>query len=181
MTGKRLFISLDVPADVAGVLVRLDPHLPGVRWLRGEQMHLTLSFLGQVGPEAEEALRGALSKISWKRFLLPLCGLGLFPSQGAPRILWIGVGNGHPHLFQLHKRVHEAALHAGLEPELRPFRPHITLARCRDISAASVRPYLRENRDLEIGMFQVESFFLNSSALTSAGSVYTGELEVPAR
>jgi 2'-5' RNA ligase len=181
VSSKRLFISLELPASVTQRLAELDPHLRGVRWLAPEQMHLTLSFLGDVSPDVAEALRKNLSAIEWKAFFLPLSGLGTFPGKGRPNILWIGVGTGHPHLFQLHKRVQEAAIRAGLEPDLRSFHPHVTLARCRDVSAESIRPFLRAHAAFDAGMIHVESFCLNSSELTPAGSVYSRELTVQCR
>jgi 2'-5' RNA ligase len=142
-------------------------------------MHLTLSFLGEVSHEVEEALKKNLNAIEWKAFFLPICGLGTFPGKGRPNILWIGVGTGHPHLFQLHKRVQEAAIRAGLEPDLRSFHPHITLARCWNVFAESVRPFLKTHAAFDAGIIHVESFCLNSSELTPAGSVYTPELILP--
>ena len=178
MSTKRLFVSVELPPAIAQLLADLDPHLRGVRWLAPEQMHLTLSFLGNVSAETEEKLRANLSAISWKAFFLPLVGLGTFPGKGRPNILWLGVGRGHPHLFQLHKRVQEAALVAGLEPDLRAFHPHITLARCRDVSPESLRPFLRAHAGFDAGMIHVESFCLNSSELTPSGSVYSRELVI---
>lgn len=178
MNAKRLFVSLELPHSTAQRLVELDPHLRGIRWLEPEQMHLTLSFLGNVPTDIEEALKKNLEAIEWKAFFLPLVGFGAFPSKGRPNVIWIGVGTGHPHLFQLHKRVQEAALHAGLEPDLRAFHPHVTVARCRDVSSEAIRPFLKAHADFDAGMIHVESFCLNSSELTPAGSVYTRELVV---
>jgi 2'-5' RNA ligase len=181
VNAKRLFVSLELPPAVTEHLAELDPHLRGVRWLAPEQMHLTISFLGNVPGDVEESLRKNLEAIAWKAFFLPISGPGTFPGKGRPNILWVGVGTGHPHLFQLHKRVQEAAIHAALEPELRSFHPHITLARCRDVSAESVRPFLRTHAAFDAGMIHVESFCLNSSQLTPSGSVYTRELVVGSR
>lgn len=179
MTAKRLFTSIELPESVTKRLAELDPHLRGVRWLDPRQMHLTLAFLGNVSAEIQETLSKKLQTISWKPFFLPLIGLGTFPSKGWPKIIWIGVGSGHPHLFQLHKRVQEAALAAGLEPDLRSFHPHVTLARCRDVSPQTTRPFLKSHATFDAGMIRVESFFLNSSKLTTSGSVYTPELVCP--
>ena len=176
MNAKRLFVSIELPESITKGLVELDPHLRGVRWLDLRQMHLTLAFLGNVGTEIQETLSEKLRAISWKSFFLPLIGLGTFPSKGWPKIIWIGVGSGHPHLFQLHKRVQEAILAAGLEPDLRSFHPHVTLARCRDVSPQTIRPFLKSHADFDAGMIHVKSFCLNSSQLTPAGSVYTAEL-----
>lgn len=144
-------------------------------------MHLTLAFLGNVSADIQETLSEKLQAISWKSFFLPLIGLGTFPGKGWPKIIWIGVGTGHPHLFQLHKRVQEALLATGLEPDLRSFHPHVTLARCRDVSPETIRPFLKLHAAFDAGMIHVESFALNSSELTAAGSRYTRELSLPSR
>ena len=173
---KRLFVSIELPDSVRQRLAALDPQLRGVRWLEPKQMHLTLAFLGNVAAETQKTLSEKLQAISWKSFFLPLIGFGTFPSKGWPKIIWIGVGTGHPHLFQLHKRVQEALLAVGLEPDLRSFHPHVTLARCRDVSPQTIRPFLKSHAAFDAGMVHVESFHLNSSELTPAGSVYTAEL-----
>jgi RNA 2',3'-cyclic 3'-phosphodiesterase len=177
---KRLFVSLELPDSVAEVLVRPNPHRRGVRWLAAEQMHLTLGFLGVAAAAAEEKLREHLGAIGFSAFFLPLHGLGIFPGKDRPKIIWIGVGAGHPHLFQLHKRVADAALAAGLGADLRPWHPHITLARCQDVSAESMRPFLRAHADFDTGLVRIDSFQLKSSLLMQAGSVYTTELVIPA-
>ncbi|HEX3818440.1 MAG TPA: RNA 2',3'-cyclic phosphodiesterase [Chthoniobacterales bacterium] len=181
MSTKRLFVSLDLPPIVAAALVRLNPQLAGVRWLPAEQLHLTLAFFGDVAPEMEEKLAGKLRVIHFARFFLPIAGVGTFPSRGEPKIIWIGVGRGHPHLFQLHKLVTDAALAAGLEPDLRPWHPHITLARCRDVSRQTIQRFLREHADAEFGLTPIDSFSLQSSRLTPAGSVYDCELRISPR
>ena len=178
---SRLFVSLELPESVRQHLAEINPHLRGVRWLAPEQMHLTLSFLGNVSAEIQEALSENLGAISWKSFFLPLIGFGAFPGKRRPNVIWIGVGRGHPHLFQLHKRVQEAAFAAGLEPDLRAFHPHVTIARCHDVSAEAIRPFLKTHAAFNAGMIHVESFCLNSSELTPAGSVYTKEITVPSR
>jgi 2'-5' RNA ligase len=178
---KRLFVSIELPESITITLAGLDPHVRGVRWLDPHQMHLTLAFLGGVANDTQQTLSEKLEAISWKSFFLPLVGLGTFPSKGWLKIIWIGVGTGHPHLFQLHKRVQEALLAVGLEPDLRSFHPHVTLARCRDVSPQTIRPFLKSHANFDAGMIHVESFQLNSSELTPAGSIYTRELIVPGR
>jgi RNA 2',3'-cyclic 3'-phosphodiesterase len=176
---KRLFVSLDFPVAVAELLVRLNPSVPGVRWLAADQIHLTLAFLGNVAAAAEEKLCANFRAIQFTSFFLPLQGVGSFPARGQPKIIWIGVGRGHPHLFQLHKRVTDAALAAGLDADLRPWRPHVTLARCDKVSAQSIRPFLRAEGDFDAGLVSIDAFQLKSSLLTPGGSIHTTELLVP--
>ncbi len=178
---KRLFAAVDLPVSVRRSLQELDPSIPGVKWTQTDQMHLTLGFFGNVDPDREEKLRGRLQEIKFGSFFLPLAGVGSFKSRGAPSVVWIGVGRGHPHLFQLHKEVSEAALAASIEPDLRPWHPHITLARCRGASAQAVRRFVGENEKLDGGMFPVDHFTLYSSRLSPAGSDYGSELIVPSR
>lgn len=181
MTTQRLFVAIDLPGTIRHFLQQLDPQLPGMRWAHARQMHLTLGFFGDVPGETEAHLQEKLSAIRFSPFVLPVQAMGAFPPKGPPKIVWIGVGAGHPHLFQVHKRVQEAALAAHLEPDLRPWHPHITLARCRDVSPAAARKFLVQNSELDAGMFRVEEFSLYSSQLTSTGSLYTRELSIPCR
>jgi len=181
MTGKRLFVAIELPESTKRLLVDLDPQIYGARWLDAEQMHLTLAFFGVVPEDVDLKLREKLSAIVFGAFFLPIVGVGTFPPKGPPKIIWIGVGRGHPHLFQLHKRVQEAALGAGLEPDLRPFHPHVTLARCQRISLELIRKFLKANVDLDAGMIRVDSFHLYSSKLTPAGPIHTRELAVRCR
>ena len=181
MTSKRLFVAIDLPESTRQSLAALDPHLRGVRWTDPGQMHLTLSFFGEVRDETDLALREKLSAIEFGAFFLPIVRLGAFSAKGAPKIIWIGVGKAHPHLFQIHKRVQEAALGAGLEPELRPWHPHITIARCRGVSAQSLRKFLQSNAEFDAGLIHVEAFHLYSSNLTPAGPIHTREFSVHCR
>ncbi|PYJ68512.1 MAG: RNA 2',3'-cyclic phosphodiesterase [Verrucomicrobia bacterium] len=175
---KRLFVAIDLSEATRKLLAGLDPHIRGVRWTDPQQIHLTLGFFGDVPNDADIALREKLSAIEFGAFFLPISGVGAFSAKGAPKIIWIGVGKAHPHLFQIHKRVQEAALAAGIEPELRPWHPHITIARCRDVSAQSLRKFLQSNEDFDVGMIRVDAFHLYSSKLTPAGPIHTRELSV---
>jgi 2'-5' RNA ligase len=175
---KRFFVAIDLPESTKQFLVDLDPKIRGVRWTEAAQMHLTLAFFGDVPEDVDLTLREKLSAIEFGAFFLPITGAGTFPPKGPPKIIWIGVGRGHPHLFQVHKRVQEAALAAGIEPELRAWHPHITLARCRDVAPQSIRKFLQSNADLEAGMIHVEEFHLYSSKLTPAGPIHTRELTI---
>src|SRR6201982_3519095 len=175
---KRLFVAVDLPDSMRQLLAALDPAFCGVRWTELDQMHLTLGFFGDVPEDIELKLPEKLSAIGFGAFFLHVNGVGAFSSKGAPKIIWIGVGKAHPHLFQIHKRVQEAALAAGLEPELRPWHPHITIARCRNVAAPSLRRFLQSNAEFDAGMIRVDAFHLYSSKLTSAGPIHTRELTV---
>ena len=178
---KRLFVAIDLPESTRQFLADLDPHIHGVRWTDAVQMHLTLGFFSDVSEEVDLAFREKLGAIEFGAFFLPIIDVGKFPPKGPPKIIWIGVGRGHPHLFQLHKRVSDAAIAAGLDADLRPWHPHITIARCRDVAPEPLRNFLKANIDLDAGMTHVDAFYLYSSKLTPAGPIHTRELSVHCR
>lgn len=177
---QRLFVAIDLPDNIAQRLVALDPHYRGLIFSPISQIHLTLAFFASVPPPTADALRERLTAISFRSFFLPVVGLGIFSKRGQPHILWVGVGQAHPHLFQLHKRVNETALACRLPIEERAWTPHFTLARARGISAAMMNSFLKKHRDLDAGMFRVEEFHLYQSTLTPAGAIHRRDLTIGA-
>ena len=177
---QRLFIAIDLPDEMAETLVALDPHYRGLVFSPISQIHLTLAFFAGVPPATTEALKEKLTVISFRPFFLPVIGLGSFSKRGQPHILWVGVGKAHPHLFQLHKRVNEAALTCNLPIEERAWTPHFTIARARSFSTALMKSFLKKHRDFDAGMFRVEEFHLYQSTLTPAGPIHQRELTVSA-
>jgi 2'-5' RNA ligase len=177
---QRLFIAIDMPDEMAERLSALDPHYRGLIFSPVVQIHLTLAFFASVRFETAEALKGKLAAISFRAFFLPVTGLGTFSRRGEPHILWIGVGHAHPHLFQLHKRVNEAALACGLPIDERAWTPHFTIARARGVSAAMINSFLKKHPEFDAGIFRVEEFHLYQSTLTPAGSIHRRDLTIRA-
>ena len=181
MNPQRLFVAIDLPDNIAESLVALDPHYRGLIFSAPSQIHLTLAFFAAVDPATADSLKEKLAAISFRAFFLPVMGLGTFSKNRMPRILWIGVGHGHPHLFQLHKRVNEAALVCNLPIEERAWTPHFTIARGGGISPALMRSFLKKHRDYDAGMIHVEEFHLYQITLTPAGPVHRRDLTIEAR
>jgi RNA 2',3'-cyclic 3'-phosphodiesterase len=120
---ERLFIALTLPDAVRDVLAALAHPLPGVSWTRPEQLHVTLRFLGDVPESKIEPMIARLVTVEVVPFILPVEGVGTFPPNRPPRVLWIGVGSGHPRLFQLRQRLDDALLASGLQLDVRTFHP----------------------------------------------------------
>ena len=89
---------------------------------------------------------------------------------------WAGVGKGHPHLFALHRRIQDAVLYAGLEANLKPFHPHVTIGRAKGISRQALQPFLRSHAETEFGLVKVNGFALYSSVLDAGGATYHVEM-----
>ncbi len=175
-SSKRLFVGIEIPSNCQAGLRTIDPRIAGLRWLSVGQFHLTLSFLGQIETRAEERLQAVLSEVRVPPFFLPLRGVGTFSSRGRISVVWVGVGKGHPHLFALHQRIQDAILSAGIEPDLKPFHPHVTVGRAKGISQQAIRPFLRSQADTEFGMFWVTGFALYSSVLAEEGATHRIEM-----
>jgi 2'-5' RNA ligase len=176
---KRLFIGLELPSSCKASMAEIDPGLRGLRWLAPEQVHLTLSFLGNVDAAAEVRLIEELRGVHVPNFFLPLRGIGAFNARGRPSVVWVGVGRGHPHLFALHQHIQSAVLRSGFEPDLKSFHPHVTIARARDVSAQGLQPFLRKHREADFGLFEVTEFLLYSSILHTEGAAHCVEFRFP--
>src|SRR5205809_4097642 len=96
----RLFVAIDLGDEVRAAIAaeqrRVGEALGGarstLRWVRPEHIHLTLVFLGEVDEGSSGAIVDAMSEpLDHAAFALVLGGLGVFPPQGAPRVLWLGV------------------------------------------------------------------------------------------
>jgi len=176
---KRLFIGLELPLCSRQTLAGLDPKIKGLRWLPVEQIHLTMSFLGSVDSFAETRLKESLANVHVPPFFLPIQGVGLFGGS-RPTVVWAGVGKGHPHLFALHHHIQDAVLRAGLEPDLKPFHPHITIGRTTNVSRPALLPFLRRHAETEFDLWNVTGFALFSSLLSQDGAKHEVEMRVRA-
>lgn len=170
---QRLFIAIVLPSAVQEVLRELPRKVNGISWSRPEQWHLTLRFLGDVAEDQIDPLLTRLATIEVEPFILPIEGVGTFPPNRPPRVVWVGIGAGHPRLFQLRQRVDDAVLAVGVDLDVRTFHPHVTLARCDGDVGAGLTQWLHDHRDFAAPPIRVESFALFRSELQSQGAVHT--------
>jgi 2'-5' RNA ligase len=171
---KRLFIALDLPDDVAGLLSGLDPGIEDLRWIPAERLHLTLCFLGNVGEEAQARLIELLEGVACEPFPLRVKGCGCFAKHGG-FVLWAGVEDPLDALAALHRRVADSVRSAGLDPGPSRLHPHLTLARIKRGKPVMIRGFLAAQAGREFGEFMVNGFTLYSSVLKPEGPDYHGE------
>ena len=126
----RLFVAIDLPAQLKIALTGFSRELPAARWVSPAELHLTLRFIGEVDHERLSAIRSALSGISFAAFSLALRGVGHFPPGRRPRVLWVGMDPSQS-LMLLQQELELALIEAGVTPDERRFSPHITLARLK--------------------------------------------------
>jgi len=175
----RLFVALNLPPPVREALwaatARLrDLELP-VKWVRGEGVHLTLKFLGDVADEREPELAAALTSAAAgaRTLSLALGGFGVFPDFRRPRVVWVGIAP-EPGLEILQHRVEQEFAALGFPTEARPFRPHVTLGR----AARDARPVDFPGLEAALGRLEfaetalVSALDLMQSTLQTGGAVY---------
>lgn len=167
----RLFVAIRPPKPVRDQLLGVMGGVAGVRWQSDDQLHLTLRFIGEVDRHQGEDVAAALGAIGQPRFEIALNGLGLFESRGQPESVWAGVAPPEP-LRDLHKKVDQACVRAGLAPERRAYRPHITLARLRR-GAGDVAGLMQSAGGIASAPFAIDHFALFESELTPQGSIYS--------
>lgn len=178
--GRRYFIAVALPAVHRELLGRWpdeEPHAGWV-WVPAHQLHLTLRFIGEVADDAVmerlgDELAERVARVV-QPFILPVEGAGVFPTRGAAKVVWVGVGRGHPRLFQLRQRMDDLLLASGLPVDLRTFHPHVTVARLRaEAAPTTVRHFLQHHRDFVAPPFRVNRFGLYASELRPSGAAHT--------
>lgn len=176
----RAFVAIEIPATVraqlAGLAGRLRSAGGSVAWVRPENIHLTLRFLGDLAPEPLERISSELAAAyrGIAPFMLAARGTGAFPNPRRPSVLWVGVEPADGPLAAIQQHAEAAARVIGLPAETKAFHPHLTLARVKDWrSAVGMVARFAEERDFVAGDFAVGSVSLFTSTLTPRGAVYT--------
>jgi len=174
----RLFVALEIPAAVRDNLATLVKDLrnsePKARWVRPENLHVTLKFLGETPSEKLEDIRKALSAVhSEQPVELDFRGLGFFPDERRPRVVWAGV-DASPNVQSLAASIDQALEKIGFPREDRPFTPHLTLARFSSPRITEkLRAAMQQNMARESGLLKTNEFHLIESKLKPSGAEYT--------
>lgn len=170
-------MGLSLPQSARSALVGICRGLPGVRWQKPENFHVTLKFIGRTDEEGVDRVDSALKTLCAAESPVPLKiqGVGIFGEAGHPRALWAGV-LANPRLLDLQRRIESALFEkAGFAPEPRPFHPHVTLAKPKKISAKLIGDYLEERADFALPEFRANEAVLFSSHGGPEGSEYRVE------
>jgi RNA 2',3'-cyclic 3'-phosphodiesterase len=174
----RLFVALDIPEDVRAAIAALTAKLRSVcgsaRWVRIEGAHVTLKFIGEVPQENVEPIQTALRTVPFPSALkLIFRGVGFFPNERRPRVLWAGIEAG-PELRSLANAVETALEPLGIAREQREFSPHLTLARFDSPEKlAGLRAAIAAAGPPDFGQAIANEFHLYQSVLKRGGAEYT--------
>jgi RNA 2',3'-cyclic 3'-phosphodiesterase len=174
----RLFIAIDIPSGIRDGLAALIQEFrtvaPKAKWVRPENLHVTLKFLGSTEAAKLEQIGAALRAVrSTEPVTLEFRGLGFFPNEKRPRVLWAGMESS-ANLRLLAGDVDRAMHQVAFALEERPFTPHLTLAR---FDPPGLPPQLgaalKEQSSHNFGSLTAREFHLIESKLKPAGAEYT--------
>ena len=174
----RLFAALSLPAGIAEGLARRQTGLEGARWSPLENLHITLRFFGEIREDVARDLDAELAQVAFRPFEIALAGAGCFDDGEQINAVWAGVAES-AELRRLAAACEGAARRAGLKPDKRNYKPHVTLAYLRHPDPAAVAAWIQANNLLKSPPFAVDRFRLYSSTLGREGSHYRVEAEYP--
>jgi len=178
----RLFVAIDLDDDARAAIADEQKCLKAaigqsgssMKWVRPEQMHLTLVFLGEVAEPSAPAIVDALNRpVDQVPFDLALSGVGVFPPRGAPTVLWIGAAAGADDSVELQRHLADRVRRLGVAVESRPFHPHLTLARWKTSRGADRARARAAGHDRVVAAVHVDHATLYQSRLSSTGPTYT--------
>lgn len=176
----RAFIAVELPEDVLTTLGRIQDHFKkyrlNFRWVRPENIHLTLKFLGNVQTKDIQKVERVLSELTPAHAVFELrgAGIGVFPNLKNPRVLWAGVGGAAESLRSLQKTIEDRLEDQGFARENRPFKGHLTLGRAKGgCDTRRVMEAMAACEAFAAPAFTVRRLTFFKSDLQKGGPVYT--------
>jgi len=182
----RTFLGMEIAREVrealAEVICRLRPSVPAAKWVKPDNLHLTLKFLGNVPASDLEQIFAAARQAAadCQAFELESSGLGCFPNDRYPRVVWAGCAAGSDCAVTLAQRLENEFAALGYEREKRPYSPHLTLARIRDPrDGRGLAAALAAEGAPHFGVTFMEEIVVFMSELRRSGPVYSPMCRIP--
>jgi 2'-5' RNA ligase len=183
-TGKlRLFVAIPIPERVRNEMMAVQRELKplalgDIRWSNAEQLHLTLKFLGNVPANSVEAVKESLAAAcaATPPFHLRAEGIGFFPNERQPRVVWVGFEGDKNELTVLQMRVERRLAPFVEKPEAEKFLAHATLGRFqkyRRHKTENLLPRAWALANHVFGEWRVEEIGLFRSELSPEGARHT--------
>lgn len=185
----RSFLALKLSLETAQNLTTAQNRLRAVckeagatiRWVPPPNIHVTIRFLGQITEPMSQAVKDMVDPIviNIESFDLETVGIGLFPNERNPRVIWAGLGQGADQLKELYESIYSRLVKAGFNFEDRPFSPHVTLGRVKQCAPETLHSLLSEHESTVFGISTIRHFYCYESDLTPNGAEYTAQWVLP--
>jgi 2'-5' RNA ligase len=186
----RAFIAVPVDPLVIGQITEVQRTLREktspdfARWVRPEQLHLTLRFFGNVPLDQLPAIEAAtrMACVSLPEFKLAAQAVGCFPNFRAPRVVWVGITGEIGRLDEFRQAIANHTRSFGEPPEERPFQPHLTIGRIKQQNPQGKELLAKrasESAQKNFGEWRVSHVQLMRSVLSPQGSTYSILATIP--
>lgn len=173
---KRIFLAIRIPNEISDEIEKFKKGLERIldaKFVEKENFHYNLKFFGLRTDfeikKIKEAVRNAIKRIG--KFEIEIRGVGFFPDERKPRVVWLGVGEGKEKMIKLFLLLEEEFQKIKIEKEIRKFVPHLTI--CRLKSSRNKEILLKKaKRNKTFGKFEVSEINLIESKLSPKGPKY---------
>ena len=187
--GIRSFLAFELPPEIrekiGAVSRELQKTRMPVRWVKVENIHLTLIFLGSVNEDAIDEIKEKVHLVvnRFSTIRTRLNGVGVFPHWRKPRVIWVGLNGEIETLSNLRDQLQSELKALGLREEKRPFRPHLTIGRFKDRvdRDEELKSILDRHHDITSDLQYLNELILFKSDLKPDGPVYTRMATWPLR
>lgn len=179
----RVFFAISIPEELREKLVLVQETLKtkchSIKWVKRENVHLTLKFIGEIPEDKLAGLSIILKNVADRHssFLAVAEGIGSFPTIKNPKVIWAGIKEGHEQIANISRDIEEKAKKIGFAAEEKPFTSHITIGRVNQKDRREKSQELTEGLSAlsgwKGGPMKVNSLLLMSSILKREGSEYT--------
>lgn len=178
---KRIFIAVDISEEarrkVYAYIEQLKREFSHSRvgWEKPEKLHLTLKFLGDADEAQLEKTKEIVEQIADQipKFTLKIAETGVFPSARNARVLWIDVKDEKGSAAKINELLETKCEKIGFAKEKRSFKPHLTIARVRDVGKSKELAESHLKKEFEPVEFEVAEIAIYESRLQPTGSIYS--------
>jgi 2'-5' RNA ligase len=187
--GIRSFLAFELPSEIRGQIEKISRELEQsslpVRWVKTQNIHLTMIFLGSVSEDTIDDIKEKCGAVAerFSAIKIRLNGIGVFPNWRRPRVFWIGLDGEIESLSNLRNELQVELKALGFKPEKRPFRPHLTLGRFKSSLERDeeLKWILDRFHDINSNLNYLNQLILFKSDLKPSGPVYTKMAAWPLR
>ena len=177
----RSFLAFELPVEMKKTVARVSREIRNsgldVRWVKVENIHLTVIFMGNIKTKDIASIDKEVRNVcpGYGSFNIFVKGMGCFPNRRRPRVLWLGLDGDVDRMSHFRNDLQESLKSFGIKRENRPFRPHLTMGRFRSTrkKGSKLTEILPAYQALETPIESLSELFLFKSDLKPGGAMYT--------
>jgi 2'-5' RNA ligase len=183
----RTFIALEIDDQAKNNIIEIQDKIKKTEslkgsWVKKDNLHLTLKFLGDTKTKHIEIIKNNISKCFNEVVAINcnLVNIGTFPNDKSPRVLWVGMESGESEIVRLADKLEEALFKIGFKKEKRDFKTHITICRPRQILNHQIfKSTLEEiNKEFKPQDYSINKITFFESELIPEGPIYSPLLSI---